>query len=211
VDDDVTKKVLAANRSAGSSPHDAASEFVTLDALLSEGRHTGVLATAIENYGIQGYDRYNRFKDFDKGSDDEKAALDLLAEYVEGSYDRALYGQDVDDDSLAADYSPYKRYGWLRTKLPDFDKSGPEAPYGTVPPVTKPKGRSDEPGNLAVIGSLLLVIRGGKYGIEAHPDFKSEAALIDFLAEMIGYPGMSPRTLQTKFAIAKRVLERPPQ
>lgn len=58
---------------------------------------------------------------------------------------------------------------------------------------------------LHIIASLLGYIKGEVPSINKHPEFTNEAKLIEVLAEQYaGYPGMSTRTLQDKFAKAKK-------
>ncbi len=75
----------------------------------------------------------------------------------------------------------------------------------TFDSVLNPKA---EKTHLHIIGALLDYIKGDTPTIDKHQSFKSEAAMIAVLAEQYrGYSGMSKRTLETKFAMAKRLYE----
>ena len=56
-----------------------------------------------------------------------------------------------------------------------------------------------------IIVALLDYIQGNVPGIGKHPEFKSEAKLIEAIAEKYGgYAGLAKRTLEEKFAAAKK-------
>ena len=56
-----------------------------------------------------------------------------------------------------------------------------------------------------IIVALLDYIQGNVPGIGKHPDFKSEAQLIEIVSEKYsGYGGLAKRTLEEKFAAAKK-------
>jgi len=59
-----------------------------------------------------------------------------------------------------------------------------------------------------IIGSLLEYIKGDTPTVKQHPEFVSEAAMIELLAaKYSGYAGMSKRTLQEKFSQAKKKIK----
>lgn len=61
---------------------------------------------------------------------------------------------------------------------------------------------------LNIIGALLDVINGRAPGVNAHPEFVSEAKLIEYLGEKYqGIYGLSSSNLQRKFPEAKRSLQ----
>jgi hypothetical protein len=61
---------------------------------------------------------------------------------------------------------------------------------------------------LHIIGALLDFISGETPTISAHPDFTKRAKLIEILdKQYAGYAGLTKRTLQSKFAQAKRKFE----
>ena len=66
------------------------------------------------------------------------------------------------------------------------------------------KGRAETTYN-NIIGALLEFIAGDSPGMEKHPDFKSEAKLIEHFCSY-NIPGLSKTTLELKFAAAKRSL-----
>ena len=56
-----------------------------------------------------------------------------------------------------------------------------------------------------IIVALLDYIQGHVPGIEKHPEFTSEAKLIEAIAQKyVGYGGLTKRTLEEKFAVAKK-------
>jgi len=67
-------------------------KFRDLGSLLYDDVGTGILATAIEQHGIQGWDRYDRFVDFKPDSSEAHLALDLLAA-------QAAWSRDESDDT----------------------------------------------------------------------------------------------------------------
>lgn len=180
-------------------------ELVTLEDLLYEGEVTiGTLATAIEQNGIWGWDRYGRFRHFSHDSDEGKTALDLLAAQSSYMGDPEQEVSPLDDGALQT-ISPYATFGWKENEEPDFEaiKSGdPE------PPSPRPQAASKSANAyLVVIGVLLEYIKGETKGISRHPDFKDEGKMHQvFKACDPKVPGLKDRTLQTKFAKAKQAL-----
>ena len=59
---------------------------------------------------------------------------------------------------------------------------------------------------LNIIGALLEYIRGESPGIDKHPNYSSQAQLIDLFVEYEIY-GLKKTTLEAKFAAAKRSFE----
>jgi hypothetical protein len=165
------------------------------------------LASAIEEYGIQGWDRFGRFKRFNPkekelyGDDALRYArvLDVLA---------AQYAWDGEPGTQSPvdeydDYNDGQRdsldWGWLETQMPDFSAIVAGAAGQPVEP--KPKSKREETSDLNIIAVLLEVLLP-KAG------YKSEATLIsDLLTLGYGdYPGISQRTLEKRFAAAKKSL-----
>jgi len=67
----------------------------------------------------------------------------------------------------------------------------------------KPLDIREERTYLNIIGALLEVITGKSIGMQKHPDFISEAKLIQHFCDF-EMPGLSKSTLESKFAAAKR-------
>lgn len=177
-------------------------KFYYLDHLIRvEGIHEGVLATAIEKVGVFGYDRYGRFNRYGHESLPGKRALDALAAQFE-SCQFPGDEQAIDSGEWAETFC---RFGWPIDQRPDFDslsRSDLKAPPRRV---VHP-GRMKEDSDLRIIFALLEFIKGG-LGNSKHPDFTSEAALIRHVSDkMAGYKGCTQRTLEQRFALAKRVI-----
>ena len=67
----------------------------------------------------------------------------------------------------------------------------------------KPLDIREERTYLNIIGALLEVITGESPGLQKHPDFISQAKLIEHFCDF-EMPGLSKSTLESKFAAAKR-------
>ena len=67
----------------------------------------------------------------------------------------------------------------------------------------KPLGIRSEKTYLNIICALLEVITGESPGMQGHPDFVSQAKLIQHFCDF-EMPGLSKSTLESKFAAAKR-------
>lgn len=179
---------------------DAGEDFWALGALIRTRKaKVGTLATAIEKHGVQGWDRFGRFREFAAGTDDARAALDALAEQFAHDSDEGLSPADLGEFG-----GPIHRYGWLASKMPAFDaidqeeqKAGPPAPVR----------RRAENTDLRIIGCLLGIIKG-EIAWPKHPNFKTEEDLIGCMVDEMGsLPGLRMRTLQGRFAEAKRALK----
>ena len=181
-------------------------EYIQLyDLLRARGISPGTLATAIEQVGIYGWDRYGRFKHFTKDSPEAVPAFNALAGHAQHDDPNTMAPIDHDDGT-----GVYSRYGWPADKLPDF--ADIEAGMPPAPTLPRPTQRSDEDATLAIVGALLDFIKGkvGE-GREAHPAYESEAQLADLLAGELGeFRGLSKSNLQKKFTLAKRLIQSPP-
>jgi hypothetical protein len=187
-------------------------EFVSLGALLAVENHsTGVLATAIEKNGVQGWDRYGRFGTFTKKTPEYQAALELIARQAQFEW-CSLFQKGRTERSPAEaswdlnDATDFYRYGWLRHNLPNL--AAIAKAQGTQPGVpTELLDARSEKACLGTIGALLSFIEGD-YGFEPHPQFQTEKALIAVLSKKFaGYYGLKPRTFQNRFAQAKALLK----
>lgn len=179
------------------------SELITLaDLIVGKGVTVGVLATAIETHGIQGFDRFGRFRSWPPDSDGAKRALELLA--IQWAH------PDGYDEMSPADHdqgdTEYSNFGWPRGELPDFKALSRDV---IVAPARPQSVKKRENAELAIIGMLLRFIRG-ELSRNKHPDFSSEAELINVLDDQRDsgrYPGLSRSNLAGKFAAAKKVLQ----
>lgn len=179
------------------------------DLVLLHGPRHGVsiatLATAIEKYGVQGWDRFGRFKTFKQGDAIFDRALDFLAAEAafnsEGREERSPFEYAAEDWETPS-------YGWREDALPDFKAIEAEQAAAPVQPKRRSAAESKaEDNNLRIIGGLLGYIKG-ELGNGKHPDFKTENELIDLLADKLdGFGGVKHRNLQDKFSRAKQLLK----
>jgi hypothetical protein len=119
------------------------------------------------------------------------------------------YSKFVQKNPAYADYIPAK-------KLPDDAeiivrttsiKEFKDSNNGLLLKEIKELNAKKETTYQSIIGALLACIDGSVGGAKKHPSFKDETALVEFIYEKFkGYPGLSKRTLEGKFAEAKRIL-----
>jgi hypothetical protein len=173
-------------------------EFHSLFALIvGSGVPIPVLAEAVERHGIYVFDRFGRFKCFKRGSHEAERALDALAEQH-----RTRADPDVPDAVDAVQWEGvFDSSGWPAAQLPDFQSIEPN---DVAPPPTR-SVRMERPVKeqnlINLIGGLLVFIKGAAG--TAHPDYRSEAALQEWLERKIELPGMGSRTVQDVFKQAK--------
>ena len=184
--------------------------FIRLVTLLD--RHAEVfaspadLATAIELYGVYGWDRYGRYKKFSADSPEAQEALSLIEDVY--AYEQDPHHDDVDQqhplDQIAGSNHPYQRYGWATKALPDFDRIRSVQPQPQQPPLENSR---TERTYLNIIGGLLELILSKTPSGKPNSLFSSQAAVVDsLLAHFPKKAGLSKRTLDAKFAIAKQSL-----
>lgn len=132
-------------------PNSEGNPFCSFFGLLVYGKATPAsLATAVEEFGVYGWDRYGRFRFFKEDSVECKHALDGLANAWEGYKWIPSYEQQAQDDP-AID-GPLNTYGWAAAVMPNLDSvSGPKPPERKV-------NVNYENANLAIVGALLAVI-----------------------------------------------------
>ncbi len=185
---------------------------------------TATLATAIEKYGVQGWDGYGRFAlftDQDKGdtpgSADKaihyKAALGAVKKEADHDWDTWL--EQIPEPSPAEDGTGngtvFDRYGWRESVLPDFAKIDTSLPAG---PRRSSQGKRLDNANAALIGVMRLLMVGDKqredFAVDtAFPVYRSQNDLIGAIldvAEANNFKGLSKSTLESKFAEARKVL-----
>ena len=187
-----------------SAPNDSGNEWLSIDYLLLTCLVPHAkLATAIETYGIQVYDRFGRripATDHDSSVKTAKSrALDLIALNYEDSqseyYDSASWG-DSRPELLG--------FGWPKDEAPDFEKISAES----IPAATKKKPinlDADVKPNkhrsyLVVIESLLrlckkkhddrsltslIIARANEFG--ANPDDVTVKTILKDIPKMLDY------------------------
>lgn len=174
-------------------------DIVSLGMLLSKGRSPAILATAIEKFGVHGWDRFGRFGLFGKNSPDERAALDALAaEFAAFSNDQPLPSEQDEFDS------PFSLCGWPADQLPKLDKI--KVRQRKLPRTQA--GAREENATLRLVGALLEFIEGGKAGRPAHPLYKDDPQLATELVKIVGdYPGLGLSTIKRKFDRSRASLQ----
>ncbi len=183
--------------------------------LMPDGPSIGDMASAIERGGVWGLDRYGRFLRFEGNSREALEALDALAQqyaFVSESHlrDPSQY-EEVPLSPLekADEFSPFIRYGWPGDRPPEF--GGTEATHPPVPSALRGRaaGGTVKGANadLRVIGALYAVIRGDDGG-QKHPEFTTQAALIELLVKRYGgATGITHGNLTKKLPQALKELE----
>ncbi len=144
-----------------SAPNYEGNPWLPLANLLKIRTPVAKLATAIEKYGIQTYDRFGRripATDEDAEVEVSKAyALDLLAGYYDFARNQHLYPPTNTDDWLESD-SPLFDFGWPADEAPDFDKieaeEVPRPPKTKYPDMDAPVGVVRRRSFLTVIAAL---------------------------------------------------------
>ena len=163
------------------------------------GVSAGALAGAIEQEGVWGWDRFDRFRRFAKDAPQCNEALDRLARQVVADSDPQGGGADLDPAS-----DPFFFYGWRAGQRPDFGKLSES--QGPAKPRTGDAVKIEKT-DLRIIGALLHVIEG-KANCNPHPAFPTSERLIAHLAEIMqGYRGLSKRTLEQRFAKARALID----
>lgn len=196
-----------------SAPNDKGNPWLSVGDLLKNEVPVSTLATAIEKYGIKTYDRFGRrIAATDKDNNDVTSKafiLDLLAKY----YDIQDQPHNEEEMHHLFDFwdSPIYRFGWPKNEQPDFD----EIPVEESPQKPNQQTRFDTPYGSkiertyqVIIGAMLELMLGKSKGGQSHSIFKNQSAIIDALVSHYpGKPGISKRTLEEKFAAAKRELK----
>lgn len=182
--------------------YDINERFMSLDELVDASfASCGVLASYIERFGVDGWDRYGRYKSFLPGANEKEvsAALDFVAECM-SRYMR-LGGKWREDDSWP--YWENRRFGWRFKDIPDFSAAVPGAATPEPIPRFSPK---EENNLLRLVGVLvkLLVTKGDPLPAgKGRKLFSSQEELIGTIEELFERaPGLSRRHLQNVFARA---------
>ena len=183
-------------------------QFISLIELLDRPLSitAGQLATAIENGGVYGWDRFGRFAKANKSNAIQENALDALAELwqKQRTWGGSPENWDAETgllkgfpfDELCLDWSnELQFFGWLENELPKFQVSTESSPFPS------PAGVST--GALYnIIGALLQVASSKR----TRP--MSEAQLIAQLVDDYKSTyGISKSNLEKQFSLAKRKLD----
>lgn len=178
---------------------------------LTAGRVSeATLATAIEQQGIWGFDRFGRFRHFPPEKADAKQVTDLSE--VFGAL-AANYAVSLEQDGFAPvenlwGTEVYCRFGWIEGQEPDFAAvaAGQTVPPASVSSSQRASAKQRERTELRLIGGMLEVILG-ETTTKPHPQFKSQADLIEFLGNKLDcFRGLGKRSLETTFARARRAV-----
>lgn len=188
-------------------PDEANNPFVDLRWLLSmKVTSVAAIATAIETFGIYTWDKYGRYKNFDKTTPEAAHALSLLGyihQYENNHQPGDISEQHPLDQSEGVDDDYYK-YGWAKEVLPDFFAIKNE--QGEVPRPPHKCSQREVDATLRIVGALLEYI-DGTVGQGKHPSFTNESKLIEFLDQKYdGIEGLSQSNLSRKFPTARRNL-----
>lgn len=185
--------------------------FIRIFDLLEKGVPHGAIATVIENKGyVWGWDRFGRYKKFIKDSSVPQSeyleVLDALAaDYKWFAYPREDE-QEMDREVEFGEFPKLGGYGWPESENIDFDSY---AIAEQDAPVQATKSSKANDNNLRIIGALRECLVGAERAafIEGCTTFNN-SNLIAFLDKRYaGFGGLSPRNLEEKFAVAKKLLE----
>ncbi|MCA3124973.1 MAG: hypothetical protein ING90_20210 [Rhodocyclaceae bacterium] len=200
--------------------------FISLGQLLTGTREhspqpvsPGVIATVIENSGIQGWDRYGRFIRFTAQDEGEKAAhyreaLDAVASearYEWDSQDDQYHDRSPAEIEVDVGSSVFNRYGWQQSELPNFVQV--EASQPVSPPLpSRSKRRENANALLVGVMKLLLVEDRLRKDFEldtAQPPYSSQTDLIGAITDIAKQnklPGLACSTLEQKLGDANEAL-----
>jgi hypothetical protein len=150
----------------------------------------------------------------------EKQELDICAEAIDEIYLlRVLHQEGKRHLPMALNYADKLGEGGiedLRTAVRELVVENNRLKQELAATETKDSPRDNRSLSLRerrtmlnIIAALLDVINGRAPGVDAHPEFESEARLIEYLDEKYqGFYGLSSSNLQRKFPEAKRSLQR---
>jgi len=182
--------------------------LISLYALLEIQKVTPpVLAAAVKQYGVAGWDNYGTYGRFKKDSDAATLALSEIEKYHRVIQKGRKIGKDLTRRlPYLTGINPILQLGWFSGEVPDFQAL--QEKMGIQPEYEFPKTRPET--EWAIIGSLLHMLLG-KIGDRPHPDFNSQQKIIDFLVDTYKdstVSGMSQTNLQDKFSAANAYLSK---
>jgi hypothetical protein len=199
--------------------------FVSIGELLTRPRSDAsaavspaVLATAIEQQGVYGWDSYGRFVHFKPDSKDDAAhhfreALRAIA--LEANHDWASWLDQFPEPSPAnqgtGQGTVFDRYGWRAADVPDFHAIAASTPAS---PRRSPSDVRRDNADLTLIGVMqALMVDGAREGtlnIETGPPpYSTQADLIGAIVDVAqsnNLKGLGRTTLEGKFAQAKKII-----
>jgi len=118
-----------------SAPESSGNPWLSLGDLLQIKTSVATLATSIEQYGIQTYDRFGRRIAATEDGPEEKVskarALNLLASYY-ADITKDPHEQTSDPDWWFEWFSPLYDFGWPSDEAPDFNKFAEESVPNSV-------------------------------------------------------------------------------
>ena len=157
-----------------------------------------MLATAIESFGIYGYDEYDRFKKVSKEDPVALAALAVLRLVVKRLYDQH---DDGSDDWVGPD-SPWDTCGWPRHDCPDFAAIA----RGVTLRGSSDTNQPPDSARLLIAAMAALLVRAQEGSSRA--PYSSKAQLIAKILERFpGVRGLGERTMQDLLAKGDKLLE----
>jgi len=191
-----------------------AENLVTFFDLLSDGYTVAQLATAVEQHGVTGWDRYGRYGTFKPSDDATKSALDALADCLRAEdrfWDEKSQEQRPDRseinleerfiDTLEDWFSlRIHRFGWPKGQVPAIDRTSEP-----LPPRSKGRLIGENTNTLLNILGCVMLCMQEKHKAKIPMRLPSEAGLIIKLCNDYGdVTGISKPSLENYFADAKR-------
>jgi len=155
--------------------------FVTFGEVYALGKASaGEIATEIETNGIYGWDRFERFRHFDKDSDEVKKVLDALAYGVKHNHEIETgdYKDSWPDCAYGQESGPnvVDLFGWSEMDLPKFAK--------VVEPAFN-KTRATKHANMEAMLAAAYIKASG-YDIFAHGAIAEAERLLDEIGQSAG-------------------------
>lgn len=175
-----------------SAPNDEGNPWLSLADVLRTKTTVATLATAIEQFGIQTYDRFGRRIAATEDSPDvtvsKARALDFLAAYYAeklAADEAAPYHPESNPDRWLEYDSPLTVFGWPTDEAPDFGKIDTEIP----PDSLKSKNRNfDSPVSTRTRRTYLTIIAALCAIAKIDPQARGTAQRIRESAENQGTP-----------------------
>jgi hypothetical protein len=186
--------------------------LTNLHDLLVKGYTVAQLATTIERYGVTGWDRFGRFRDFSPREEGASEALNFLAKFSE--FEARFYAQrdlanledvasGIQDLSRAIDVLEglenlaLERFGWPPGKVPPIDKG---ELYPPAPTTHQPQ--ASVRGLLTILGALLDFC--GTLTPKVSTNQIIDALIVGKYKNALG---ISKSNLKKQFSSAKKVVQ----
>jgi hypothetical protein len=169
-------------------------DYVSMFQMLDQhGASIGDLATAIESSGIWTWDRYGRFKRFDRDAPQVKQALDRLALAYERNHDPTYDEHPGDNDP---EHDPLFLCGWPADELPKLEqaqlvvRNAPRRPQAVA---------REENATLRLVEAMRRLCLG-LLNDRHHPDCPDENALVNAIVDFShDREGLGIATVTEKF------------